>query len=122
MVKVNARVKFEEFIAKVGIPLLCAVVKRAGYYPDDSDRQEFVLRKPEDLPQFLKLLDFEYEAEWYWIHNGEIISIGDKFKESVCWFEDGSWGEINDYESDGLDYYHWIHRSRPEIPSSIVQK
>lgn len=104
----NARVEFEEFIAEVGIPLLCAVIKREGRYPDNSDRKEFVLSKPEDFPQFIELLDFKYSDE--------------KLAESVCWFEDGSWGEIDDYDRDGLTIYYWSHRSRPEIPSSILQK
>lgn len=100
---INARVEFEEFIAEVGIPLLCAVVKYEGHYFDDSDSQEFVLSKLEDLPQFLGLLDFDCTDE--------------KLRDSICWFEDGSWGDIDDYNNDGIDKYYWCHRSRPEIPS-----
>ena len=99
----NARAEFEEFIAEVGIPLLCAVLKYEGHYFDDSDSQEFILSKLDDLPQFLELLDFTYSDE--------------KLVGSVCWFEDGSWGEIDSISLDGIDTYYWCHRSRPEMPS-----
>ena len=100
---INARVEFEEFITEVGIPLLCAVVKHEGGYWINPTIQELVLSKPENLPQFLELLDFTYSDE--------------RLVGSVCWFEDGSWGEIDSFNSDGIDTYYWCHRSRPEIPS-----
>ena len=100
----DARVEFEEFITEVGIPLLCAVVKYEGGSWTDPTSQEFVLSKPEDLPRFLELLNFTYSDE--------------KIVGSVCWFEDGSWGEIDSFNSDGIDAYYWYHRSRPEMPSS----
>lgn len=99
----NARVEFEEFIAEVGIPLLCAVVKHEGGYWINPTIQELVLSKPEDLLQFLELLNFTYSDE--------------KIAGSLCWFEDGSWGEIDCMNIDGIDTYYWCHRSRPEIPS-----
>ena len=99
----NARVEFEEFIAEVGIPLLCAVVKHEGGSWTAPTSQDLELSKPEDLPQFLELLDFTYSDE--------------RLVGSVCWFEDGSWGEIDSFNSDGIDTYYWCHRSRPEIPS-----
>ena len=100
----NARVEFEEFITEVGVPLLCAVVKRrvGGSWAAPTSR-ELELSTPEDLPQFLELLDFTYSDE--------------RLVGSVCWFEDGSWGEIDSFNSDGIDTYYWCHRSRPEMPS-----
>lgn len=104
----NARSEFEDFISEVGIRLLCAVVKREGRYPDNSDRQEFVLSHPEELPQFLELLNFEYSDE--------------KLKDSICWFEDGSWGEVDYHNCDGIDIYYWCHRSLPAIPGSTYSR
>ena len=99
----NARVEFEEFITEVGIPLRCAVVKHEEGYWINPTIQDLVLSNPEDLPQFLELLNFTYSDE--------------KLVGSVCWFEDGSWGEIDSFNSDGIDTYYWCHRSRPEMPS-----
>jgi len=88
--------------------VLCATIDLAPYYAPDTEYVKCRLKKgysQEDLQEFLKTLNFNYESGW-----------GSQELFGTIWYTDGSWSER--FEYDGAE--HWRYKCCPDVDEDLL--
>lgn len=103
----NAKIEFLE--ETKGRVVKCAEVSYMTSWVAEDDT--LIVKLPieysdQDLEEFLKKLDFEYD-------NG----YGIQYLYGTIWYTDGTWSER--YEYDGSEI--WLFKSCPPIPDSLTK-
>jgi len=107
--RMNARKELEVLLSQPGLqtPLAAVVVFR------DRKRAVSVVARlhkgstPEELKEFLKQLDFDYDA-----------GHGTQYLFGTVWFGQGVWAERVEY--DGAE--NWYVRRMPDIPEYLIKE
>lgn len=98
----NAKNKFLEHTANLDI--LCASVAVGSYYDTKTPIRLFAGHTIEQLEDFLKVLDFEYDSGY-----------GGQELFGTIWYKDGTWSSRGEY--DGSEW--WDYNMVPEIPEDL---
>lgn len=103
----NAKKELEDFLEKKA-KVKCALINKGYQYNDDEPCSKYVLKlnySEQELNDFLKSLDFEYDSGYGW---QELYG--------TVWLEDGTWLSRGEY--DGSEW--WEHNVLPKIPNECM--
>jgi len=99
----------EEFIKHVGTKQVsCAHIEKTSSYFDE-DKKMYILQlgyTPEQLEQFLKSIDWNYDSGY-----------GGQELYGNIWYKDGTWSSRGEY--DGSEW--WNYNKCPQIPETLIR-
>src|ERR1700760_2941294 len=103
----NAKDELLKFLKEHRVDLLCAEIEEVYYDIDKSKRKSWLLStkySPDDLNQFLEMLDFKFDGGY-----------GSQYLGGTLWLDDGGYADRGEY--DGSEW--WEYHKTPAIPDYL---